>query len=157
MSDLIQIFCNDDPPTLKQIMEFLSEEGFDVKFDDMEEEAPDQEDPSWTEARLMYTDEQEAIVVECWRSEESDEFDDIRDELLIAVEELEDDSTASKKVLRRLKKSQFVIQILPCDCDEDGENVINALTSFMVADFGGLVFVEEEGFYDGDELVLEME
>lgn len=158
MSDLIQIFCSEEPPpTLKQVMEFLSEEGFDIKFEEGEEEdeEQDQEDPSWTEARLIYDDEQEALVLECWRSEESDEFDELRDELIATVEDMEE--TGAKKVLRRLKKAQFVIQILPCDSDEEGESVVNALTAFFAAEFGGLVHVEGDGFYEGDDLLLEME
>lgn len=158
MSNLIQIFCRvEPPPTLKQLMEFLSEEGFDIKFEEGEEdeEEPDQEDPSWTEARLIYDDEQEALVLECWRSEESDEFDELRDELMAMVEDMEGGST--RKIIQNLKKAQFVAQILPCEVDDEGESIINALTGFFASEFGGMVYVEEDGFYEGDELLLEAE
>lgn len=157
MPDHIRVFCKEDPPpSLQQLMEFFSEEGFDIRLDrsggdDLEEE--DVEDPSWQEATLIYSDEREPLQVECWREDESDEFSEMRDEHL---EELEDfDGREKSRVVRHLKSSSFIVTItFLSEPGEEGVSIQNALVNFMANNHDGLTYIDGEGYYAGDELVL---
>jgi|GEM_PF-4040416 len=157
LGEMINIFCftEEQTPTMQEILELLSEEGFDIHFEDEAGlSSSEMEDPSWAEAVIVYSSEAEPINIECWRDDESDEFDDIRDEKIEEI--LNSGVLESDKLIEHLKHCNFVINILPMsEPDEESEDVFSAIFNFLNGAFQGLAVVDETGVYDGDELILE--
>ncbi len=159
MAEHVRIFCREDPPpTIKDLLVFFSEEGFDVRPDEEEEEDDESfeaANPSWNETNLLLNSEPEPIVMECWRDDEGDEFAEMRDELLELAEEI--DTGDAGRVIKHMKSATFVIT-LPVleDFGDDGRTLTDALITYLATNHDGMAYVEGEGVYANDELILEV-
>lgn len=149
------VFCHDGPgPTLMDILEMLSEEAFDIHLSEEAEE--EKEDPLWNEVMLIYSDEEEPIQLECWRNDDSDEFAEIRDDLVENIEGFE--NSEKVRVIEHLKRCDFVLSIEETTSDnEEGLSIYNALIVYFASNFKGLAYIETEGVYEADELILRMD
>lgn len=156
MADVVQVFCKIDPsPTLQQVVEFLSEEGFDARFDEAEIDESEMENPAWAEAALFLGEDERNLQLMCFRNDDSDEFTDLVDEL---TEELDGrEGPEVKRVLKHLKRAVFVFEISLVEGSEEEVTAQSALVNLLVAHYGGLLFVPEEGFYDSDDLIVGMD
>ncbi|RJO68110.1 MAG: hypothetical protein C4523_07795 [Myxococcales bacterium] len=162
MADQVYVFCLEDPPpTFKELLDFLSEEGFDIKRYDEDENSSDDEEDSeenlgWAEATLIYNHDREPLVVECRTAENSDEFDELRDELQENLEARK--GGGRERVSNHLRRSSFYIGIaLPSDQDEEAQAIQNALVHHLTNEYKGLAYVEDEGYYSAeDTLVLDL-
>jgi hypothetical protein len=83
--------------------------------------------------------------------EEIEEFFDALDEL--------SDSSEKTRVESHLRATKAIVALrLPvADMDDDGYDAANAFLSYFVEHRGGLVQADGEGFYDADELLVELE
>ena len=91
----------------------------------------------------------------CFRNDDSDEFTDLVDEL---TEELDGrEGPEVKRVLKHLKRAVFVFEISLVEGSEEEVTAQSALVNLLVAHYGGLLFVPEEGFYDSDDLIVGMD
>lgn len=158
MSEQIQVYCiEEEPPTLQQVLELLSEEGFDIRFeeDGIIDDNMDREDPSWGEAHVLFSDESEPLHMECWRDEESDEFAEMRDEMLVNLEGV--DQPAVEKICKHLESCRFAVIIMAMNDDsEEAQVLLSGLINYLCSSYKGLAYVENEGFYANDDLILEM-
>lgn len=159
LGEMIKIFCytDDKTPTMQQILELLSEEGFDIRFEDEAGlDKSDMENPSWTEATIVYNKELEPICLECWREDDSDEFEDLLDESIEII--LDNGVDEDSDIVENLNKSNFVINILPImDADEEADDIYSALMNYLNSSYHAIAVIDEDGVYDGDELVVEFE
>ncbi len=155
MAELVRVFCVEDPPpTRKELMELLSEEGFDIHSEDEGDEENEFEEPSWHEFIMVYREDQEPINLEYMGEEDSDEFSELRDELIEMLDDFE--GSEIPRIEKHLNKSIFVISIHCLDeSDDEGQAIVNALQNYLATNHDGLAYVEDEGFYASDELILE--
>jgi hypothetical protein len=76
------------------------------------------------------------------------------------LEFLEDapDSTAKEKVLQHLRETKAIVatQLLG-DVDDDDYAAAGTFLNFFVEHCGGMIQADAEGFYEGDELIVELE
>jgi len=159
MADQVSVFCRDEPPpSLSEILDFLSEEGFDVSLDNEEEVDEGEvnaEDPSWAEGYLIYSNENEPMQLECLVDGESDEFVELRDELIEALDDAE--GSGKNRALRHLRASAFAIRMTLVDGgSEEAKSMQNALINYLASHHEGIAYLEGEGYYLGDELVLDL-
>jgi len=158
MSELIQVFCNEEPPpTVQQLKVLFSEEGFDARITDEggEAEIDDPEDPSWTIINVALADV-DVCQIECWRDNESDEFTEQRDDLLVVLDDMDDSDKG--KVITHLDAGIFLINVIKLDdLEQDELAMISSMIGHLELNYKGLTYFEEDGFYYNEDLVLRME
>jgi hypothetical protein len=105
------------------------------------------------QAEIHYKKGRSPILAELWTqadaNEEIDEF----------VEALEDvpESSAKKHVVNHLGRTTTVVALrLSNDIDDDGYEMAGLYFAYLVDRAGALIQADGEGFYDGEELILEL-
>jgi hypothetical protein len=156
MSYYVRAFCTSgDPPPLRTILDWVRSEGVSLDLD-TENVTPDVDSSDWKEAELRYKPGNQPIVVDVTRSRDellSEEIDEF-------LEFLEDtpDSTAKSKVLKHLRETDAIVAVqLLGDVDDEGHAAASTFLNFFVVNCGGLIQADAEGFYDGDEVIVELE
>lgn len=156
MGYYVRAFCTSgDLPPLRTILESAKQQGMSVELE-TEHVAPDLDSPDWREAELRYKPGNQPIPVDVIRSR--DEL--LSDEIEEFVEFLEDapDSAAKDKVLQHLRETKAIVatQLLG-DVDDDGYAAAGTFLNYFVEHCGGMIQADAEGFYEGDELIVELE
>lgn len=111
----------------------------------------------WENAQYFYKDNNEPVLLEC-------NYNDSPESL--AAEEcgefIEDIgrpgfSMAKRKVLEHLKKTRYIVccQLLN-DIDDDGYHLNGELLNIFVNQYGGLIYADGEGFYEGHKIIVEL-
>jgi hypothetical protein len=155
MSYQVRVFCTADAvPTIRAILAWLREEvGYEA---DVPGESPAALDsPKWKSFELVYNPARESLLVECWRNTGKRSLcgKTVQEELN-ALEDLPD-SDARRQVADCLSRTRFLVccEVL---ADPDHEEVANfgALLDYFADHCGGLIDVEDEGFYSHSDTPL---
>jgi hypothetical protein len=156
MGYYVRAFCtSSNLPPLRTIFDWAKSEGVSLELD-TEHVAADLDSPHWREAELRYKPGNQPIPVDVTRS--TDEL--LSDEIEEFVEFLEDvpDSAAKEEVLQQLRGTKAIVatQLLG-DVDDDSYAAAGTFLNFFVEHCGGMIQADAEGFYEGDELIVELE
>jgi hypothetical protein len=150
MSYYLRAFCTSDSiPPLGAVFEWAKNRGVHL-------EAPsaDLNAPAWEQAEVVYKSDKQPFVAEINTGKA------LQEELEEFVEFLEDvaDSPDKQKVLRHLEQSKAVVaaQLLG-DVGDEGYNAAGTFLTYFVEHVGGLVQADREGFYEGGQLIVEVE
>lgn len=154
-----RVFCRSaEKPTVKAILLYLDATmDFDIRTDLTPEEAGT---TNWNAFSLHYDEERLPILVECNMVTDTDELG--REEIAEFIEQVEDSGEAdenTEKVIAHLQAARFIIacQLPVSDIDDDGYDVNGELMNYFTAHYEGMVQADGEGFYDGDELLVELD
>ena len=154
----VRAFCTGcDVPTLAQVFDYARAHGVSLSAD--ERHGPtDVDSPDWSEVEISYKPDKRPLVVECNR-------DDGTDDCLGAAEPQEfieeigspGLSLAKRRVIKHLKATKFIISSrLLSDVGDDGYEANGTFLDYFVEHCGGMIHADAEGFYDGDEVILEI-
>jgi hypothetical protein len=154
----VRAFCTgSDVPTLAQVFEYAKVQGVNLSPDETHG-ATEVGSPNWSEVEILYNPDKRPLVVECNR-------DDGDNECLARVEPQEyleeigspGLSRAKRRVIKHLKATKFIIasQLLG-DIEDDGYNANGVFLDYFVGHCGGMIHADGEGFYDGDNIILEV-
>jgi hypothetical protein len=142
------------PPKLSELQRWLKSRGNTAVIDDA-----DLESESWASAALSYKSGKLPILIECNRDEGQDSL--LREELEEFSEFLEDAeaSEGKRRVEAHLKATKFIVacQLPTSDIDDDGYDANDAFLAYFAEHCGALIQADGEGFYQGEDLILELE
>ncbi len=154
----VRAFCTgSDVPALAQVFEYAKVQDVNLSPDETHG-TTDVGSPDWSEVEIFYNSEKRPLVVECNR-------DDGDNDCLARVEPQEyleeigppGLSRAKRRVIKHLKATKFIIasQLLG-DIEDDGYNANGVFLNYFVEHCGGMIHADGEGFYDGDNIILEV-
>ena len=155
MSYYARVCCTGDAvPTFRTILAWLREEvGYEAEIPGESPAALDS--PKWKSCELVYNPARESLLVECQRNTGKLSIcGKTAQEELNALEDLLD-SDARRQVADCLGRTRFLVccEVL---ADPDHEEVDNfgALLDYFADHCGGLIDVEDEGFYSHSDTPL---
>lgn len=153
MGYYMRIFCTaPEAPSVGAMLEVMKSHGFDVDAfpnEDLESQEWEQTEFSTGGKALFLSELNYNSGTESLAAEEIEEFIEF-------VEEV-DDSPAKKTVEQHLRDTKFVIANQILDQAEETLEIIDVLNSHLAHTFGGMVQADGEGFYDGEDLIVELE
>ena len=155
MGYYVRALCTSEVvPTLGEVQAWLKQHGSVAEISDA-----DLESSVWERARLFYRRGKLPILVECNRDtgpdsllrEELEEFSEILEEV--------DPPPGKQTVVAHIAATKFLIacQLPTSDIDDDGYDANSDFLSFFEERCGGIVQADGEGFYRGEELLVEFE
>jgi hypothetical protein len=142
-----RVFCTAEaPPTIRTILDGVRVVGFPAEAPDETAKALDS--PRWKEFEMVYRPDRASILVECQRETGKRSLcrETVREELN-GIEDL-NESEAKRRVADILRRTRFLV----C-CEVLGDNTVEALAElgplldYFVDHCGGLIDVEDRGFY----------
>ena len=153
MGYYIRVFCTSpDVPSLHHVLNWMKKEGYEPSI------GPDSAD-NWEQVDLVYKEGGSPLVVDITRADGSDSslFNAEIQEFMEWLEEIED-SPDKQKVLHHLQATSYMvgIQLLLSNFDDEGYAAVNTFTEYFVQHHGGMVQADNEGFYEGDRLLVEV-
>lgn len=153
-------FCTSpDVPPLRQVLEWAEDRGVGLTIGPGRA-GVDLDSPDWREVELVYKQGRQPILCEVNRDDSSDD-NLLREEVEDFLESLDDvdDSPDKDRVVQHLRETRFVVasQLLTSDFDDDVYKAINTYLSYFVEHCGGMIQADGEGFYEGDDLIVESE
>lgn len=148
-----RVFCTSAKvPSLAEIGEALGRQFSHIRFetdDTMDSDA-------WTNAELYYAADKKPIVLEINRNDGPDSL--VAEESQEFIEEVRSvESPAAISIASHLENAAVILSCqLLGDINDLGFDVNGELMNHLVNHCGGLVHADGEGFYQGSELVLEL-
>lgn len=173
MGYYVRVFCKSSQvPTLASIQNWLQELQSSAVLDDYDHahdgyesgsaEPPtlDLETSAWEQIALVYRAGKLPIIVECNRDDGTDESL-MREEVEEFVELIGEPgkSAAKRKVLAHLAATKFVVacQLPSSDIEDDGYDANSEFLDYFLTHCEGLIQADGEGFYDGEDIIVELE
>jgi hypothetical protein len=155
MSYFIRALCTSaEAPKLSDVQRWLKEQGSAATI-----EGPDLDSDNWEQATLSYKAGKAPILVECNRDSGGASL--LREELEEFYEMIEDvqPSAGKKQVVAHLRATNFIVacQLQTSDIDDDGYDANGDFLSYFEDHCGGMVLADGEGFYRGEDLLLELD
>lgn len=164
MSYYLHAFCTDaQVPTIGAVLHWAAERGVSLTGEPGSPPWPSQElaERYWDSIGLWYRPDRSPLLVTVSRADDPGHlrriFTGTVDDYLARLGDLEP-SPPRDKVMQRLRRSRLVVAVnMPVSAlqDEDVWKASTVLLDSFVQHQGGLVHVEEEGFYQADVLVLQ--
>ena len=156
MGYYVRAFCTSpEVPCIKIVLADLQNRGLAVRAE-VDDEAK-LVSADWSQFDLFYKPDKKPVVVECNRDDGDESL--CRKECNEFIEEIHelDDTPSRDRVIGHLKRTTFVVvcQLLS-DIDDDGYTANGEFLAYFVRHCGGLVQADGEGFYEGDEITLDM-
>lgn len=151
MSYYVRAFCTTGvQPAMAAVLEYASALGWAVKLHP-EVTNVDPADPTWEQVG------QHPILLEVNRDGDGDQ-DLMREEIEEFLEDVPNDGNR-RRVEKHLRATTFSVaaQLATDDIDDDGYNALGNVLRYFVANNGGMIQADGEGFYDGEELIVEVE
>ncbi len=157
MAYLMRVFCTSgSPPALDDIFDWVSRRGTRLWIDDRVPNV-DPASVSWEQAAIGYRQGKTPFLAEVNHTSDSDAKEEVEEftELLADVP----DTPHRRNVLSRLERTTFIVanQIPTVDFEDDGYDAAGEFMLFFVEHNGGIIQADGEGFYDGQELIVELE
>jgi hypothetical protein len=156
-----RVFCVQGPPaSLASVFEWAAAERH-VELSVDREMTPhvDLDAPFADQAAIRYTAGKMPFLAEVNRRGDSEL--DLADELEEFLERLEEARAgpARERVAAHLGRTDFVVanQLPLSDFEDDGFDALGAFMTYFAERNGGLIHADGEGFYDGEELILELD
>ena len=158
MGYYVRAFCTSSVvPPIRAVLEWTAQQGYTLQVDPDSAEV-DLDSPDWQEVDIIYKDGKQPFVVGVDRDDGS-EASLVRREIEEFEEFLADVTGPAKaRVLTHLRATRYIVanQLL-ADVDDDGYEASSIFLTYFVEHCGGLIQADSEGFYEGDELIVELE
>jgi hypothetical protein len=147
MAFYARVFCTaETPPTIRTILDGVRAVGFAAEA--ANETAKALDNPRWKQFELVYRADRDSLLVECQRGAAKRSLcaATVREELN-GIDDLED-SQRKCQVADYLRRTRFLV----C-CDVLGDNTLQVLAElaplldYFVDHYGGMIDVEDRGFY----------
>jgi len=156
MAYYLRVFCtNGDPPVLRDLLEFAAERGTPLTIDPEAAAAIDTDRLSSVDVR--YKADKGPLVIELNRDTGPDSLahEEVA-EFLELVEDARNDERR-RQVEQHLRATTFIVaEQLLGDIDDDGYNAAGNVLNFFVERHGGMIQSDGEGFYDGQDVILDL-
>jgi hypothetical protein len=154
MGYYLRVFCNSDTvPSVASLEGALQAVGPGLRLHtDGRVDSAD-----WENAELRYKDGKEPILVEINRNNGADTIAaEEAGEFASEIRALQQ-SNATARVLEHLRANRYTVCCrLLTDIDDDGFVANDQLMDYFILNHRGMVQADGEGFYDGDELLVEL-
>ena len=158
MGYYVRTFCTTpEVPTVRQVLDSVKAKGIDLQ-----PAGPvDLDSHTWNQLALLYKKGKKPILVECNRDMPGESL--CKDEIAGFLEEIARlaDSPGKARVIDHLKDTKFIIAcqlpVLNMADDQTGYVANNAFLRHFEQYCSGMIQADGEGFYAGQELLLEME
>ncbi|OGH80330.1 MAG: hypothetical protein A3I29_04600 [Candidatus Magasanikbacteria bacterium RIFCSPLOWO2_02_FULL_44_11] len=160
MAYYIRAFCtSNDLPPLNAVVDYIQNQGVTVNIhEDFKDGDPASK--NWEEVGLVYKKDKLPFLVEVNRDDGSNNclYREEINEFKMLLQEI-NDSPEKKKILEHLSNSKYIIasQIPTADFDDDGYNANGFFLEYFVKNCGGMIQADGEGFYEGHNLIVELE
>lgn len=160
MGYYLRAFCTEgEPPSIGSVLDFAKQRGSSVSLDP-DSGISDLGDSAWEQLGIRYKDEKLPILLEVNRDDGSGESL-MREEIDEFIDFLEGvpDNHHRRRVLDHLGNTRFIVaaQLPTNDIDDDGFNAVGDVLAYFVDRHGAMIQADGQGFYDGDELIVELE
>jgi hypothetical protein len=158
MGYYVRAFCTTpEVPTIRQVLDAVLAKGIDLQPAD----ASDLDNTTWTHLALLYKKGKKPILVECNRDTPDDPL--CRNEVKGFLDEIGRlaDSAGKTRVIDHLNGTKFIVAcqlpVLNMADDQAGYLANDAFLRYFEQHCSGMIQADGEGFYAGQEMVLEME
>jgi hypothetical protein len=150
-------FCtSDEVPPLRHVLEWARAAGVELSLAG----PPDADASDWDAAEIAYGSEtQPVMLVEVNRAERDAVFADELDEFRESLEDAKV-SPAKRSVLEQLDATRTIVAVQLLLGGGQGERALDAastLLRFFVEHCGGMIQADGEGFYEGEQLLVQLE
>ncbi len=159
MGHYVRVFCASFPaPSINKVLNWSESDGYQLKVDPRFA-LMDLDSPNWKQTGLLYEVGEPPFLCEVDHKDDSDTSlvrQEVRhfEELLAAAGNTE----GQHKALQHIRQTEYIVSIqTPSDFDEQGSDVLSSLLTYFIRYCAGMVQVDGEGFYDGDELIVKLE
>jgi len=173
MGYYVRVFCTaPDVPRLRSIQDWLHDQESTAVIDEpnhaiaaaaageLRPPILNLSNSNWEQIAISYKLGKPPILAECDRDDGTPDST-IREELEEFVQQLAEveHSSARQRVLDHLAATKFVVvcQLPVSSIDDDGYEANGDFLTYFVEHCGGMVQADAEGFYDGEELLVELE
>jgi hypothetical protein len=156
MAFIVRVFCTDAAtPSLGEIFAWTARHGFSLSLDPGSADAP-LDAPNWVVAGVLYAPGRRPFLVDAKR--DTGRYAPLfREEVAGFVERVQrlPASEGRERVLAHLARTRYVVaNEYLSDADDVTLSAGGALLDYFVAQHGGMVHADDEGFWQGDALVL---
>lgn len=152
MSYYLRAFCTSaELPSPSEVLAWVGSQGIQVEVEDL----PD--DWNCDDIPITYKPDKQPFLLELnVRSGQDSLCEEEIEEFIELLDDVED-SKKRKRVLEHLQATEFVAacQLLTSDLDDDGYDAAGTVMHYFVEHCGGMVQADGEGFYDGENLLIE--
>ena len=159
MGYYVRAFCTQgEPPPLRPVLAFSADHGANLALDPSVSK-PTLDDGGWEQAGIVYKNHRSPILLEVNR-DDSGADSLMREEIEEFMEFLEEAPNDSNRRLveTHLRKTRFIVTAqLLSDIDEDGYAALGHILTYFVDNNGGMIQADGEGFYEGEEVIVELE
>lgn len=160
MGYYIRAFCTQgEPPPLRPVLAFSAERGARLILDS-EVSKPALDDGNWEQVGIVYKDHKASILLEINRDDGDDESL-MREEIEEFLEFLEEapNNKNRRRVEKNLRNTRFIVaaQLPTSDIDEDGYVALGHVLNYFVDNNGAMIQADGEGFYDGGNVIVELD
>lgn len=161
MGDYLRVFCTKEIyPTINEILKWTKSKGYSLRVDKNYNNV-DLDSTNWDEVAIIGEDGQRVFIAEI--NKESKEEDSLMraevNEFLQILKEVEDvPAEELAKVIKHLNKTKYIVALqVTCDYDgEEGDNSVSVFLKYFVDNCGGMVQEDGEGFYEGNNVIVEI-
>ena len=155
MGYYVRAFCSSEQiPSIKELLDWSKSQIATVSI------SGDADSRNWSQIEIYYKKNkspflseiiQEEGDSECLMETEIEEFQEFLSEIA--------DSSGKSKVLKHLKETKYIVvnQIPTSDFDDDGYEALGVYLQYFIKHCGGMVQADSEGFYEGNELIVELD
>jgi hypothetical protein len=114
------------------------------------------DETDWDTAELLYDEEEKPVDIERYLPATDGLFEEDINDFRATVESIDNESAAV--VLTALEDCRQIIALrVPDDADDTVWGPLNAAVDALTSSVGGISHADNEGFYDGRELILPMD
>jgi hypothetical protein len=157
MAYWMRVFCTSgSPQPLEDVLAWVAGRGSKLWIDDRLTDV-DPASASWDQVAIGYRQGKNSFLAEVNHTSDPDASEEVEE----FVEFLEDvpDTPQRRSVLSHLKRTTFIVanQIPTSDFEDDGYDAVGEFMRFFVEHNGGMIQADGEGFYEGQDLILELE
>ena len=154
MAYYLRAFCTSESrPSIDQLDEVLRRDNSKARLETNDNRMA----ANWNEAEFYYKEEKQPVIIEVNENENAKSL--AAEEIQEFVEIIGNPglSFAKRRVLNHLSKTRFIISCqLLSDIDDDGYHWTGEILNFYVANFGGMIQADREGFYKGHKIIVDM-
>jgi len=158
MSNYVRVFCAATfVPSIKQVLDWTANDGYrlsiDPPFRDVDVNTSD-----WRQLGLLYAVDKPSLLLELDLDNKSDDSL-VHQEIQYFEKLLADvaDSEARREVVEHISQAKYIVSFqIPSNFDEAGADALSSLLTYFIQKCNGIVQADGKGFYEGDELIVEI-
>lgn len=149
----VRAFCKSDKvPMIDEL-----EKSLQLEYPQVRINTEDSRESSWSNAEFFYKDGKEPVIIECNINDSTESL--AAEECKEFIEEISNPglSISKRNVINHLKNTKYIISCqLLNDIDDDGYHLNGELLKYFVSNHQGLIQADGEGFYKGQNLIIDL-